>query len=167
MVYGVMEGDERDGEDDTLSASRSARLAEGGCSTDGSPRGGDRPGGIAQLSAAARSAIPAIIGARRECGAKREGIRSLAQGALAPGMITLDTSGAIALLNRKDPDHAPARAALLEDPGPWLGPGGILAEVAYLVETNLCLEVLEAWLYDHVTPWFCRDAGGRTYQGLL
>src|SRR2546423_8868732 len=144
MVYGVMEGDERDGEDDTLSASRSARLAEGGCSTDGSPRGGDRPGGIAQLSAAARSAIPAIIGARRECGAKREGIRSLAQGALAPGMITLDTSGVVALLNRRDPDHVPARAALLEDPGPWLVPAGILAQVAYPVEAPPPPEGLQA-----------------------
>jgi predicted nucleic acid-binding protein len=74
-------------------------------------------------------------------------------------MITLDTSGVIALLNRKDPDHAPARAALLEDPGPWLVPAGILAEVAYLVETNLRLEVLEAWLYDLETGVYTLECG--------
>ena len=74
-------------------------------------------------------------------------------------MITLDTSGVIALLNRKDPDHAPARAPLLEDPGPWLVPAGILAEGAYLVETNLRLEVLEAWLDDLETGVYTLECG--------
>jgi uncharacterized protein len=63
-------------------------------------------------------------------------------------MMTLDTSGLFALLNRKDPDHERTRDALLEDPGPYLVPAGILAEVAYLVERRLGIEVLEVFLLD-------------------
>lgn len=63
-------------------------------------------------------------------------------------MITLDTSGLFALLNRKDSDHEPARAAVLESPGPFLVPAGILAEVAYLIERRLGVEVLDRFLDD-------------------
>lgn len=63
-------------------------------------------------------------------------------------MITLDTSGLFALLNRRDPDHGRTREALLEDSGPYLVPAGILAEVAYLVERRLGVEVLERFVLD-------------------
>jgi predicted nucleic acid-binding protein len=63
-------------------------------------------------------------------------------------LITLDTSGLFALLNRRDPDHGRAREALLEDSGPYLVPAGILAEVAYLVERRLGVGVLERFVLD-------------------
>jgi len=63
-------------------------------------------------------------------------------------LITLDTSGLFALLNRRDPDHGRAREALLEDSGPYLVPAGILAEVAYLVERRLGVGVLEWFVLD-------------------
>jgi predicted nucleic acid-binding protein len=63
-------------------------------------------------------------------------------------LITLDTSGLFALLNRRDPDHRRAREALLEDSGPYLVPAGILAEVAYLVERRLGVGVLERFVLD-------------------
>lgn len=52
------------------------------------------------------------------------------------------------MLNRRDPDHERARDALFEDAGPYLVPAGILAEVAYLVERRLGLEVLERFVLD-------------------
>ena len=63
-------------------------------------------------------------------------------------LITLDTSGLFALLNRRDPDHERTREALLEDSGPYLVPAGILAEVAYLVERRLGVGVLERFVLD-------------------
>jgi len=63
-------------------------------------------------------------------------------------MITLDTSALFALLNRKDPDHEPVTKVLLADPGPYLVPGGILAEITYLTEKRLGLGALEAFLHD-------------------
>lgn len=72
-------------------------------------------------------------------------------------MITLDTSGIFALLNRKDPSHEPARAAVLGSPGPFLVPAGILAEIAYLVERRLGAEVLDRFVED-------LDSGGLTLE---
>ena len=67
---------------------------------------------------------------------------------MARAVIALDTSGLFALLNRADPDHEPVKGVLKEDPGPYLVPAGILAEVAYLVERRLGTEVLEAFVLD-------------------
>lgn len=63
-------------------------------------------------------------------------------------MITLDTSGALALLNRRDPDHQRARAAELGDPGPYFVPADILAELACLIEHRLGIAVLDTFLAD-------------------
>ncbi|HTS53826.1 MAG TPA: PIN domain-containing protein [Burkholderiales bacterium] len=52
-------------------------------------------------------------------------------------MITLDTSAVFALANRRDPQHARAKALFLADRGPHLVPAGILAEVGYLLEARL------------------------------
>lgn len=63
-------------------------------------------------------------------------------------MITLDTSGLFALLNRKDPDHESVKATVIESPGPFLVPAGIMAEIAYLIERRLGVEVLDRFLED-------------------
>ena len=67
---------------------------------------------------------------------------------MGPALITLDTSALLALLNRRDPDHEPVRAAFLEDEGPHIVPAGILAEIGYLVERRLGASVLDALLAD-------------------
>jgi len=67
---------------------------------------------------------------------------------VGPALITLDTSALLALLNRRDPDHQPVRAAFLADAGPHIVPAGILAEVGYLVERRLGAQVLDALLED-------------------
>ena len=63
-------------------------------------------------------------------------------------MITLDTSAIFALLNRQDPDHKRVKEAFMADPGPYLVPAGILAEIAYLAERRLGPETLVALLED-------------------
>ena len=61
-------------------------------------------------------------------------------------MITLDTSGLFAALNRVDPNHELVQCILLADPGPRLIPDGLLAEVTYLVEARLGHQVLTIFL---------------------
>jgi len=63
-------------------------------------------------------------------------------------IVTLDTSALFALLNQRDPDHEPVTEALLADHGPYLVPAGILAEIGYLIEQRLGLDVLDAFLAD-------------------
>lgn len=49
-------------------------------------------------------------------------------------MITLDSSGIIALFRRRDEHHASARNALQDESGPLVVPAGILGEVTYMLE---------------------------------
>jgi uncharacterized protein len=74
-------------------------------------------------------------------------------------VITLDTSALLALLNRRDPDHQRTVSACFGDPGPYLIPVGILAEIAYLVERRLGQKVLEAFLEDLDEGAFSLDCG--------
>lgn len=74
-------------------------------------------------------------------------------------MITLDTSGLLALVNRSDPDHDAAVAALESDPGPYLVPAAILSEVGYMVERRLGPEVLDALLADLETGDLVLECG--------
>jgi len=63
-------------------------------------------------------------------------------------LITLDTSGLFALLNRTDKDHERVKAALFKDKGPYLVPAGILAEIACMVEERLGARALESLILD-------------------
>ena len=53
-----------------------------------------------------------------------------------------------ALLNRRDPDHESTKDALASARPPYLVPSGILAEIGFLVETRMGMEVLDAFLSD-------------------
>lgn len=74
-------------------------------------------------------------------------------------MITFDTSALYALLDRRDPDHGRVLEALQADPGPYLVPAGILAELAYLVETRLGAEAMDAVLADLESGAYSLDCG--------
>jgi uncharacterized protein len=63
-------------------------------------------------------------------------------------LITLDTSAIFALLNRRDPDHGAMAEALADERAPYLVPGGIFAEIGYLIENRLGPSVLDAFLSD-------------------
>jgi predicted nucleic acid-binding protein len=77
----------------------------------------------------------------------------------APGLITLDTSALYALLDRRDPDHARALEVLQADPGPYVVPMGILAELAYLVESRLGTAAMDAVLADLESGAYSSDCG--------
>jgi predicted nucleic acid-binding protein len=74
-------------------------------------------------------------------------------------LITFDTSGLLALVNRRDPDHQRCRSALLSDPGPYLVPLGILAETTYMLEQRLGLSVLDLFLEDLMSGAYALDCG--------
>jgi predicted nucleic acid-binding protein len=80
-------------------------------------------------------------------------------------MITLDTSGLYALLNRKDSAHVRAKKVLQADRGPYVVPAGILAEICYLVEQRLGLRVLTALLRD-LTTGFAVDCGDNDFDRI-
>lgn len=63
-------------------------------------------------------------------------------------LITLDTSAILALLNERDPDHERTRSTLLDDPGPFLVPAGILGEVGYMIQALFEPGALAAFLDD-------------------
>ena len=83
-------------------------------------------------------------------------------------MITLDTSGLYALLNRRDSAHASAVEALNGDAGPYLVPAATLGEIAFLVEERLGIRVLDLLLADLESGAYTLDCGegdmGRTRQ---
>ena len=76
---------------------------------------------------------------------------------MGEGLITLDTSGIFALLNRGDTDHERVKSALFEDKGPYLVPAGILAEIAYMVEERLGARALDSFVQD-------LESGGLTLE---
>jgi predicted nucleic acid-binding protein len=51
-------------------------------------------------------------------------------------VITLDTSGVVALLSRRDPDHAAAKRVLERGSVTTVVPAPILAEVAYMLDVR-------------------------------
>ena len=74
-------------------------------------------------------------------------------------MITLDTSGILAALNRADPDHASVRNALEGEAGPLIVPTAILAEVGYMVELDLGAAVLRQFVADLESGFYELDCG--------
>jgi uncharacterized protein len=74
-------------------------------------------------------------------------------------VITLDTSGILALLDSKDPEHGAAVDALDADPGPYLVPAETLGEVGYFVESQFGTRVLDAFLADLGAGQFTVDCG--------
>jgi predicted nucleic acid-binding protein len=81
-------------------------------------------------------------------------------------VITLDTSGLYALLNRSDSHHQRVRAALDAEAEPWIVPAGILAEVAWMTETNLSLEALDKLLLDLETGGYTLDCGEDDFRRI-
>ncbi|MGH2441709.1 MAG: type II toxin-antitoxin system VapC family toxin [Chloroflexota bacterium] len=73
--------------------------------------------------------------------------------------LTLDTSGILAGLNRRDPNHQEALTALREGNGWFVIPTGIMAEVTYMIEARLGPDVLDTFLSDLETGAFTLDCG--------
>lgn len=63
-------------------------------------------------------------------------------------MITLDTSGVLALLDSKDPDHPACFDVMQRDPGPYLVPVAVLSEIGWFLQTRFPPQAEEALLDD-------------------
>lgn len=74
-------------------------------------------------------------------------------------MIVLDTSGLLAALNDRDPDHARALAALTREDRPHVIPAAILGEVTYMIEQRARADGLDRFLADVETGAFTLDCG--------
>ncbi len=80
--------------------------------------------------------------------------------------LTLDTSALYAIINLADPDHDRVRQARDAARGPYIVPAGILAEVAYMVESTLSLPGLEGLLTDLETGAYALDGGERDFPRI-
>lgn len=78
---------------------------------------------------------------------------------MGKAVITLDTSGLYALVDRLDPDHARSAETLLADPGPYLVPAAILSEIGYMIERRLGVDILAAFVEDIASGGFALDCG--------
>jgi predicted nucleic acid-binding protein len=58
------------------------------------------------------------------------------------------------------------RAALDAEAEPWIVPAGILAEVAWMTETNLSLEALDKLLLDLETGGYTLDCGEDDFRRI-
>lgn len=76
-------------------------------------------------------------------------------------MLTLDTSALYALLLRMDPYHDAMIAARNADPGPYVVPAGILAEIGYLLQARARHQAMEALLTDLAAGAYTLDCGER------
>jgi predicted nucleic acid-binding protein len=72
-------------------------------------------------------------------------------------VITLDTSGLLALLDRKDPEHERVVEVVEADRGPYLVPAETLGEVGYFVEAQFGQPVLDALLLDLESGYLTLD----------
>lgn len=61
-------------------------------------------------------------------------------------MITLDTSGLIAYINAGDELHTQCLETLDQDTGPYFIPAGVLAEIAWMLETRFSPNVERVFL---------------------
>jgi predicted nucleic acid-binding protein len=76
-------------------------------------------------------------------------------------VLTLDTSALVALLVAKDPDHDVAVGVLDGDPGPWIVPAGILAEVTFMIERRGGVAALDLLLADLEEGAYTLDCGAQ------
>jgi len=74
-------------------------------------------------------------------------------------VITIDTSGLLAIINRRDPDHEAAADALRGDRGPYIVPVGILAEITFMLAGRMGGDVLDAFLGDLESGAYSLDCG--------
>jgi predicted nucleic acid-binding protein len=74
-------------------------------------------------------------------------------------VITLDTSGIVALVDARDAGHLRARETFLSDRGPFLLPAAILAEVASMLTTHAGAQFLDRFLQDLELGSYLLDCG--------
>jgi predicted nucleic acid-binding protein len=74
-------------------------------------------------------------------------------------MITLDTSGLVAVVSPTDRHHQEVVSILRSDPGPRLIPAGILAEIGYLLEQRAGPHLVRSFVRDLEEQAYVLDCG--------
>jgi uncharacterized protein len=82
------------------------------------------------------------------------------------GVIVLDTSAILALLDADDPDHTRCVAALTDHEAPFVVPAGILGEVGCLVDAKLGARALGELVEDLARRAFAVDCGDEDFAGI-
>lgn len=81
-------------------------------------------------------------------------------------VITFDTSGVLALANRRDPNHEAAANVLRQDRGPYLIPAGVLAEITFMLTRRLGTRVLDVFLTDLEAGRYTLDCGDEDFARI-
>lgn len=74
-------------------------------------------------------------------------------------MLTIDTSGLLALMDRRDENHRTATREAEADDGPLIVPAGILAEAAYMIEGRVGSRFVSAFVSDLAGGGLALDCG--------
>jgi uncharacterized protein len=86
-------------------------------------------------------------------------------------VITLDTSGFLAVVNQDDANHAACLAIYVQDPGPFIVPAGILAEIDWALHTRIgdatsARRVRDAFLEALQSGGLLLDCGEHDYRRI-
>jgi predicted nucleic acid-binding protein len=147
------------GQDDDLHPDRVARGAEGDRTSLRSTASRGDPRGAGDLRGAARASVAAVVRDSRKWTGKRRGLRGLATGELEAGLVTFDTSGLLAALDRRDINHDRVMAVNRDDGGPFIVPVSILSEVSYFIERWFGATSLRVFIDDLVIGRYALDCG--------
>jgi len=92
--------------------------------------------------------------------------RGLVARKLEAALITLDTSGLLAAIDRTDPAHDQVMQALSLSRGPYVLPVATLSEVTYLIEQKLGGHILEEFITTLVEQQFVLDCGDHDFERI-
>lgn len=81
-------------------------------------------------------------------------------------MLTIDTSGLLALMDRRDSNHRAATREVEADEGPLIIPAGILSEAAYMVEARVGARYLTAVVSDLESGALALDCSERDFARI-
>ena len=76
-------------------------------------------------------------------------------------LITLDTSGLLALIDRRDRNHERVLAAYDADRGPHVVPAAVVGEIAYMLDQDLGIRVAASFFLDLASDLYeldCEEA---------
>ena len=81
-------------------------------------------------------------------------------------MITIDTSGMLALVDPRQRRHEETKICLLADPGPLIVPAGAMCEIGYHLAKRGGTAVLDSVLTDILEGAFSLDCGDEDFQRI-
>jgi predicted nucleic acid-binding protein len=81
-------------------------------------------------------------------------------------VITLDTAGLLAALNRRDVNHKRAASVLARERGALLVPASALSEMAYMIQRWLSDDLLRAFVADIARGYYSVDCGERDFDRI-